>query len=53
MLQTNYYGTLKLSEALWPLLRENGRVVNVSSVVSRYTYNKIKPELQAKFVAGN
>lgn len=29
----NYYGTLRVCEALFPLLRQNGRVVNVSSLM--------------------
>ncbi|CAH0552184.1 unnamed protein product [Brassicogethes aeneus] len=30
-LKVNYFGTLKLCEALFPLLRDNSRVVNISS----------------------
>lgn len=30
-IDVNYYGTLKVCQKLFPLLRENGRVVNVSS----------------------
>ncbi|CAG9762023.1 unnamed protein product [Ceutorhynchus assimilis] len=32
-IRVNYFGTLRVCEALFPLLRQNGRVVNVSSVV--------------------
>lgn len=31
----NYFGTLRVSEALFPLLRVNARVVNVSSTAGR------------------
>lgn len=31
LLSTNYYGVLNVADLLYPLLRENGRVVNVSS----------------------
>lgn len=31
----NYFGTLKVCEALFPLLRPNGKVVNVSSSAGR------------------
>ncbi|SMQ47057.1 unnamed protein product [Zymoseptoria tritici ST99CH_3D7] len=39
-LETNYYGTLEASQSLLPLLREGGRLVNVSSksgVLNKYS----------------
>ena len=33
-LKSNYYGTLEASQALLPLIKDGGRLVNVSSMVS-------------------
>lgn len=30
-LETNFFGTLRVTQAMWPLLRDGGRIVNVSS----------------------
>lgn len=32
-INVNYFGTLKVCEALFPLLRNNARVVNISSAL--------------------
>jgi len=50
-LGTNYFGTLKVCESFLPLMRENGRVVNVSSTVGKSTLGKMSSELRAKFLA--
>ncbi len=50
-LQTNFYGTLELTEALLPLLRQpqvtDARIVNVASMAGRL--GQVSPELQAAF----
>ncbi|XP_072517663.1 carbonyl reductase [NADPH] 1-like [Salminus brasiliensis] len=48
-MRTNFWGTLWVCHALYPLLRPNARVVNVSSFVSKRSLDKCSPELQAKF----
>ncbi|KAB5548959.1 hypothetical protein PHYPO_G00061670 [Pangasianodon hypophthalmus] len=47
-MRTNFWGTLWVCQALFPLLRPNARVVNVSSFVSKRSLAKCSPELQAK-----
>ncbi|XP_061163368.1 carbonyl reductase [NADPH] 1-like isoform X2 [Saccostrea echinata] len=49
-IKTNYFGTLAVSEALFPLLRPHARVVNVSSMASSFAIRKCSPEVQAKFL---
>jgi carbonyl reductase 1 len=50
-LQTNFEGTVAVTEALLPLLRASAhsRVVNVASMAGRLT--QLSPELQAKFAS--
>lgn len=48
-MRTNFWGTLWVCHALFPLLRRNARVVNVSSFVSKRSLDKCSPELQAKY----
>ncbi|XP_069126393.1 carbonyl reductase [NADPH] 1-like [Argopecten irradians] len=48
--QTNFNGTLAVCEALFPLLRPNARVVNVSSMASQYALKKCKLDLQKRLV---
>ncbi|KAG9351883.1 hypothetical protein JZ751_023134 [Albula glossodonta] len=48
-MRTNFLGTLKVSRALFPLLRPNARVVNVSSFVSQRALGQCNPQLQEKF----
>nr|AXS75743.1 20 beta-hydroxysteroid dehydrogenase [Rhamdia quelen] len=47
-MRTNFWGTLWVCHALFPLLRPHARVVNVSSFVSQKGLQKCSPELQAK-----
>ena len=49
MRQTNYHGTLALTEACLPLLRrgEDPRIVNVASMAGRLS--QLSPALQAQF----
>ncbi|KAM4047919.1 carbonyl reductase [NADPH] 1-like [Anomaloglossus baeobatrachus] len=48
-LKTNYFATKDVSRELLPLIKPNGRVVNVSSMVSVSALAKCSPELQEKF----
>nr|XP_002129754.1 carbonyl reductase [NADPH] 1-like [Ciona intestinalis] len=45
----NYYGTLKISNILLPIMKKGGRVVNVSSFVSLMSIKKCSEELQSIF----
>ncbi|XP_075710709.1 carbonyl reductase [NADPH] 1 [Rhinoderma darwinii] len=47
--KTNYFGTRDVSNELLPLIKPNGRVVNVSSMVSPSSLAKCSPELQERF----
>jgi carbonyl reductase 1 len=47
-IRTNYYGTLWLCNALFPLLRQNGRVVNLSSSAGHLSHIR-GDDLKAKF----
>ncbi|KAG8528211.1 uncharacterized protein KY384_007128 [Bacidia gigantensis] len=49
-LHTNYHGTLLASQTLLPLLRPNGRIVNVASIAG-YLGNKYAPSLKQQFYA--
>mmetsp|Transcript_9017 Transcript_9017/g.25267 ORF Transcript_9017/g.25267 Transcript_9017/m.25267 type:complete len:275 (-) Transcript_9017:64-888(-) len=44
----NYYGTLRVSEALLPMVRANGRVVNVGSMAG--SVKKCSEDLQRRFL---
>lgn len=47
-IKVNYFGTLRVCEALFPLLRNNAKVINISSALGHL---KIVPskDLKAKF----
>ncbi|XP_071994825.1 carbonyl reductase [NADPH] 1-like [Engystomops pustulosus] len=47
--KTNYFGTRDVSNELLPLIKPNGRVVNVSSMISPTTLGTCSPELQERF----
>ncbi|XP_056021847.1 carbonyl reductase [NADPH] 1-like isoform X1 [Ostrea edulis] len=47
---TNYFGTLAVCEAIFPLLRPHARVVNVSSMVSTFAIKKCSNEVKEKFL---
>jgi carbonyl reductase 1 len=51
--KTNYFGTLTVCEALFPLLRPHARVVNVSSTGSTYSIKKCSKEIKEKFINKN
>jgi len=45
----NFFGTLDVCEVLFPILRENARVVNVSSLVSERAFMRLSEEWKQKF----
>ncbi|GAB1599739.1 carbonyl reductase [NADPH] 1-like [Argonauta hians] len=47
----NFNGTLDVCQQIFPLLRTHARVVNVSSMVSIMSLNKVSQELREKFTA--
>ncbi|XP_072254375.1 carbonyl reductase [NADPH] 1-like [Pyxicephalus adspersus] len=48
-LKTNFFATRDICHELLPLIKPNGRVVNVSSMMSHMSLVKCSPELQATF----
>ncbi|CAF0839510.1 unnamed protein product [Adineta steineri] len=46
---TNYYGIKLVNKHLFPLIRENGRVVNVSSGVGAWALHDMTDEIQKKY----
>ncbi|XP_037687702.1 carbonyl reductase [NADPH] 1 isoform X2 [Choloepus didactylus] len=48
-MKTNFFGTQAVCKELLPLIKPQGRVVNVSSMVSVGTLKSCSPELQKKF----
>ena len=49
-IKTNYFGLSRMCDALFPIMRENGNVVNVSSSAGLLT-RLTSPELRAKFAS--
>jgi len=52
-MDTNFFGTLRVCEALVPLVRDGGRVVHVSSQVGHMAFGKLAPDLQNQFDSKN
>jgi NAD(P)-dependent dehydrogenase (short-subunit alcohol dehydrogenase family) len=50
---TNFYGVKQMNDVMSPLLRDNGRIVNVSSGAGALAMKHITPELKAKFLNPN
>lgn len=48
-MKTNFFGTRDVSVELLPIMKPQGRVVNVSSVASLMALKNCSPELQQKF----
>ena len=46
--ECNFFGTLMVCDALFPILKQNAKVVHVSSMSSEYAYKGLSPELKAK-----
>ena len=42
MMETNFWGTLNMMKAFYPIINENGRIVNVSGFVSVKAMNKMQ-----------
>ena len=51
LLQTNYYGLKMLNEQLFPFLRENARVVNVSSSAGPWTLYNYTDDLRKEYLS--
>jgi carbonyl reductase 1 len=51
-LQCNYYGTLQATTSLLPLIRQGGRLINVSSTAGSLS-SKYSPALRSAFAATN
>jgi len=52
-IQTNYYGIKSVSKSFMPLIRENGRIVNVSSTMGQSTLSRLAKPLADKFMDPN
>lgn len=50
-LHTNYYGTLTATQLLLPQIRNNGRLVNITSMSGKL--NKYTPELRERFLSAS
>jgi len=50
---TNFYGVKNMNDTLSPLLRNNGRIVNVSSTLGAVALKHCSEELKAKFLDPN
>lgn len=50
-LHTNYYGTLEATQIVLPLIRQGGRLVNVTSMAGKL--NKYTPELREAFISAS
>ena len=46
---TNYYGVNALNEQASPLIRENGRIINVASEVGAWTLHDMSSQLQSRY----
>jgi NAD(P)-dependent dehydrogenase (short-subunit alcohol dehydrogenase family) len=50
---TNFYGIKQMNDAMSPLLRDNGRIVNVSSEAAALSLKHCSQDLQTKFLNPN
>jgi carbonyl reductase 1 len=50
ILQTNYFGAASVCRYFIPLLRQDGRIVNISSVFAGQTFRTMSSELKEKFL---
>lgn len=51
LFKTNYYGVKTLNECLFPLMRQNGRIVNVSSRTGTVILQEASQALQEKYTS--
>jgi len=47
--ETNFFGTLRVCEALVPMIREGGRIVHVSSELGHHSYREFSSALKGRF----
>lgn len=45
----NFYDTLSLCDSMFPILKPNGRVVTVSSMVNRFSWAKLSDQVKSRF----
>jgi carbonyl reductase 1 len=50
---TNFYGVKQMNDTMSPLLRDNGRVINVSSLLGAVAMKHCSQDLKAKFLNPN
>ncbi|XP_065670571.1 carbonyl reductase [NADPH] 1 [Hydra vulgaris] len=48
-INANFFGTVQVCDALFPILKPNARVVHVSSMVSEYAFNKLSDGRKQQF----
>eukprot|EP01083_Nonionella_stella_P019924 55309_1 len=49
-LKTNFYGTWEVTKAFLPLIPNGGRIVNVSSMMSRRSFRNMNPVIRDRFL---
>ena len=49
----NFFGTIQTCDILFPILRNHGRVVHVSSMISQFVYPKLSASWKSKFADPN
>jgi len=50
-MKTNFWSLLNVTNQMYPLFASKARVVNISSEISKFTLEKLGPELQKKLLA--
>uniref|UniRef100_A0A6A7G4T2 Nadph-dependent carbonyl reductase family protein n=1 Tax=Hirondellea gigas TaxID=1518452 RepID=A0A6A7G4T2_9CRUS len=50
-LNTNFFGLKLTSEKFLPLIRPGGRIVNLSSMVSQFSFRQMSESIRSKFLA--
>ena len=50
---TNLYGVKQMNDAMSPLLRDNGRIINISSGLGARAMKQCSPDLKIKFLNPN
>ena len=49
----NFFGTLNVCDILFPILKQNAKVVHVSSMTSEFTFRKLSPEMKSRLSNSN
>ena len=52
-INANFFGTLWVCETLFPILKNNARVVHISSLASEYTFNILSDRRKQEFKDGS